>query len=213
MDTVNTPFYGVLRNTGEDGLAHEAGESGYFMPAAAPESAPVPGSRWAERARAVGARPLHPHPNLGRLAELWQSDPCMSAIGRDTVSRMLGFVHFFSVDEDHKLILQDELGDFMLVLLQGSISVVRQQEWGEVLVLASVSAGEVLGEMSLLDGGARFSTCITRSPCEIGVISNEHLQQMIAHEPHAAATLIGLLARKLSLRLRVVSARLGGRKT
>lgn len=213
MNTANTHFQGIYKSTGEDGLAHEAGESGFFALAEAPAPELIHDARWAARAQAIGARPLGAHPQLGRLAQLWQSDPCMSAIGHDTVTRLQDFIHFYHVDEDHEVIRQDELGDFMVVLLEGSISVLRRQDWGELLVLAAVSPGEVLGEMSLLDGGARFSSCLTRSPCQIGVIAHEHLQQMIVHQPQAAALLIGLLARKLSLRLRVVSARLGGRNT
>jgi CRP/FNR family cyclic AMP-dependent transcriptional regulator len=91
--------------------------------------------------------------------------------------------------------------------------VVRKQEWGETLVLANVQAGEMLGEMSLLDGGVRFSTCVTRSECDVAVLTADGLDRMIATEPQIAASLIALLARKISLRLRVVSARLGGRKT
>jgi CRP-like cAMP-binding protein len=126
---------------------------------------------------------------------------------------MAPYIKFVTVSAEREIIVQDELGDFMLVLLKGAISVVRKQEWGEVLVLANVTPGEMLGEMSLLDGGVRFSTCMTRSECEIAIITAEGLDQMIVGESQIAATLIALLARKLSLRLRVVSARLGGRKT
>ena len=62
--------------------------------------------------------------------------------------------------------------------------------------------------MSLLDGGIRFSTCTTLTECEIAVLSAEALDEMMAQDPPLAAALIALLARKLSLRLRVVSSRL-----
>ena len=62
--------------------------------------------------------------------------------------------------------------------------------------------------MSLLDSGVRFSVCTSISDCEIAVLNAESLQDMLSADPRAAANLIALLARKLSLRLRVVSARL-----
>ena len=68
--------------------------------------------------------------------------------------------------------------------------------------------GDILGEMSLLDSGIRFSACTTLTDCEIAVLSAEALDDMMAQDPQLAASLVALLARKLSLRLRVVSARL-----
>ena len=62
--------------------------------------------------------------------------------------------------------------------------------------------------MSLLDSGIRFSTCTSLTDCEIAVLSAEAMDEMMAHDAPLAASLIALLARKLSLRLRVVSARL-----
>jgi hypothetical protein len=67
--------------------------------------------------------------------------------------------------------------------------------------------------MSLLDSGLRFSACTTLNECEIAVLSAEGLDSMMTEEQQLAASLIALLGRKLSLRLRVVSARLSDRQS
>lgn len=213
MKTVKTRFFGLLKNTGEEGLPHEEGESRFF--ALPPEDAATlqPTMGWNTRSQQVRAVPLEPRLGLAQLRKLWQSDTMMSALSGTALERMAPYIQFATVPAEREVVQQDELGDYMLVLLRGNISVVRKQEWGELLVLAHVNPGEMLGEMSLLDGGVRFSTCMTRTECDIAVITAENLDHMIAGEPQIAATLIALLARKLSLRLRVVSARLGGRKT
>jgi len=66
--------------------------------------------------------------------------------------------------------------------------------------------------MSLLDSGLRFSACTTLTECEIAVLSAEGMDAMMTEEPQLAASLVALLGRKLSLRLRVVSARLSDRQ-
>jgi len=210
MKPIRNRFFGLLKNTGEDGLAHQDGESRFFaLPAEERAAQPEP-QAWSKRASEVHAHPLETPLGLVQLRKLWHADALMSALGASAVEHMVPYIEF---PADRELIRQDELGDFLLVLLRGSISVVRKQEWGEMLVLAQVSPGEMLGEMSLLDGGERFSTCITRSECDIAVLTADGLEHMIAGEPRIAATLTTLLARKLSMRLRVVSARLGGRKS
>ena len=96
----------------------------------------------------------------------------------------------------------------MIVLLSGTIAVDREQPWGERLRLTEARPGNILGEMSLLDSGMRFSVCTSLTDCEIAVLSAQALDEMMAADPALAASLVALLARKLSRRLRVVSTRL-----
>jgi len=140
---------------------------------------------------------------------LWAKDKYMSHLEPDAIARLEQYFEFATVAANRDIIRQDEYSDFMVVLLSGTIAVDREQPWGESLRLAEVAPGEILGEMSLLDSGLRFSVCTTLSDCEIAVLSAETLDEMLRSDPALAANLIALLARKLSLRLRLVSARLG----
>ena len=74
--------------------------------------------------------------------------------------------------------------------------------------LAEARAGDMLGEMSVLDAGSRFSACTTLTPCVVAVLDAQRLDEMMAAEPRLAMALLASLARRLSLRLRQVSARL-----
>ena len=69
-------------------------------------------------------------------------------------------------------------------------------------------SGDMLGEMSLLDAGARFSACTTLTACSLAVVDAQRLDEMITNEPRLGLALLASLSRRLSLRLRQVSARL-----
>ena len=164
---------------------------------------------WEARAVEVGAKRL-PASRGGKLLQaLWSKDKYMAHLDEDAVKRMERFFEFAHVPPNRDLIRQDEYGNFMIVLLTGTIAVDRIQPWGEHLRLAETRPGDILGEMSLLDSGIRFSACTTLTECEIAVLSAEAMDDMVSSDPQLAASLIALLARKLSLRLRVLSARLG----
>ncbi len=163
---------------------------------------------WEARAVEVGAKRL-PTSKGGKLLQaLWSKDKYMAHLDQDAVRRMENFFEFAQVPPNRDLIRQDEYGNFMIVLLSGTIAVDRLQPWGEQLRLAETRPGDILGEMSLLDSGIRFSACTTLTECEIAVLSAEGMDEMMAKDPQLAASLVALLARKLSLRLRAVSARL-----
>jgi hypothetical protein len=163
---------------------------------------------WEARAVEVGASTLDPERGTHLLQTLWAKDKYMQLLDHNAIARMGHYFDFATVAANRDLIRQDELGTFMLVLLSGSIAVDRLQPWGERLRLTEAVPGEILGEMSLLDGGSRFSVCTTLSDCEIAVLGAEAMDEMLNSDPALTANLVALLARKLSLRLRAVSARL-----
>ena len=167
---------------------------------------------WAARAVEVGATRLNAEQGIKTLQGLWVKVKYMNHLDPDAILSLQKFLDFAKVQANRDIIRQDEYGNFMIVLLSGAIAVDRIQPWGERLRLAETHPGEVLGEMSLLDSGIRFSSCSSMSECEIAILGAEGMDDMLATNPKLAANVIALLARKLSLRLRVVSARLSEAK-
>jgi CRP/FNR family transcriptional regulator, cyclic AMP receptor protein len=163
---------------------------------------------WEARAVEVGAKRLTPAKGSKLLQALWAKDKYMALLDKDGVQRMERFFEFATVPTNRDIIRQDEYGNYMIILLTGTIAVDRVQPWGEHLRLAETRPGDILGEMSLLDSGIRFSACTSLTECDIAILSAEAMDEMMTSDPQLAASLVALLARKLSLRLRVVSARL-----
>ena len=206
-------FLGLLRNKNKPDPGEEKLDSMLFTTAFAGHGVDanllVP---WEARAVEVGATRLNSGRGSKLLQGLWAKDKYMRQLDKDAVQRMERFFEFATVAANRDIIRQDEYGNFMVVLLSGSIAVDRVQPWGERLRLAEAAPSEILGEMSLLDSGMRFSVCTTLSNCEIAILSADAMDEMLTADPALAASLIALLARKLSLRLRVVSARLSDKK-
>jgi CRP/FNR family transcriptional regulator, cyclic AMP receptor protein len=167
---------------------------------------------WDARANEVAAKRLPAARGVKLLQALWAKDKFMSRLPPEAVQRLEKFFDFAIVEADRDIIRQDEYGNFMIVLLTGTIAVDRLQPWGERLRLTEARPGDILGEMSLLDSGMRFSVCATLAECEIAVLGTEAMDEMMTTDPQLAAGLVALLARKLSMRLRVVGARLSERQ-
>jgi CRP/FNR family transcriptional regulator, cyclic AMP receptor protein len=167
---------------------------------------------WEARANEVGARRVPAARGLKLLQALWAKDKYMSRLEANAVQRLEKYFDFAMIAADRDIIRQDEYGNFMIVLLTGTIAVDRMQPWGERLRLTEARPGDILGEMSLLDSGQRFSVCTTLAECEIAVLGTQAMDDMMGADPQLAAGLVALLARKLSMRLRVVGARLSDRQ-
>ena len=101
-------------------------------------------------------------------------------------------------------------GDFMLMILEGKIEVHKRDRWNTPQLLAIVEPGRTLGEMSMIDGEARFATCIAVEPVLMAVLDRESLARIIVEQPLLGAKILMELVLMLSQRLRHTSDRLLG---
>jgi len=187
----------------------ETPDSGYFstMFLERDEEAP-PLVPWDVRATQLQAQPLDPAEGALKFARAWSNDRHAVALADSEQKRLMEYLSFVGLTPDREVIVQDEQGAYLLIVLEGTIAVDRVQPWGGRARLGEARVGDLLGEMSLLDAGTRFSSCRTLTPCVVAVLEAHALDRMMTDDPRLAAVLLAALARRLSLRLRQASARL-----
>lgn len=96
----------------------------------------------------------------------------------------------------------------MLLMIEGSVQVYKQDRWNTPQMIAAVDAGKTLGEMSMIDGEPRFATCVAAAPCVFAVLSRENLARIILEQPILGAKILMELVLMLSQRLRQTSVKL-----
>ena len=79
-----------------------------------------------------------------------------------------------------RLFSEGELGDNAYLIRSGEIEIVVERD-GEEVILARRGAGEIIGEMALLDRGPRSATARVVVPIEVIAISLRQLEQRIAN--------------------------------
>ncbi len=120
------------------------------------------------------------------------------------------FMDVYRAEPGAEIIREGEGGDFMLMLLEGTIEVHKRDRWNTPQLLASVESGRTLGEMSMIDGEPRFATCVATEPSLIAVLDRESLARIIVEQPLLGAKILMELVLMLSHRLRATSQRLLG---
>ena len=88
-----------------------------------------------------------------------------------------------------------EPGDAMYVVKSGAVELSVVDNVGQKIVLSVVTPGDVFGELSLLDGGARTATAVVVEDCELIVLDREDLVVLFRKQPEAALHLLAALAR------------------
>jgi CRP/FNR family cyclic AMP-dependent transcriptional regulator len=102
------------------------------------------------------------------------------------------------------LVAEGEVGDWMLVVLSGTVDVTRRvgADLGETVRLAVIRAGATVGEMSMLDGEPRYASCTAIDAVEFAVLTRQAVARLIHEHPAVGAKLLVKITQLLAQRLR-----------
>lgn len=106
------------------------------------------------------------------------------------------------------LITEGDVGDWMLLLLGGTVDVTKRSESGQVSRLAVIKQGASVGEMSMLDAAPRYATCTAIEDVQAGVLPRAVIARLIQDHPAIGAKLLVKLTQLLAQRLRNTSTQL-----
>ena len=106
------------------------------------------------------------------------------------------------------LIREGEVGDWMLLLLAGTVDVTKVSQGGGVSRLAVIRQGAAVGEMSMLDSAPRYATCVAIEEVQAGVLTRGVIARLIQEHPAIGAKLLVKLTQLLAQRLRNTSNQL-----
>ncbi|WP_130107179.1 Crp/Fnr family transcriptional regulator [Iodobacter fluviatilis] len=98
------------------------------------------------------------------------------------------------------VVVQGSLGDEMYAILHGRLKVVRSSTEGKEATICILEAGEMFGEIAMLDGGARTASVETIEACELLVLRRENVMQYLDRHPKVMRQMLAALC----LRLRYV---------
>lgn len=90
-----------------------------------------------------------------------------------------------------------DAGDSVFIVRSGSVQVFMENNEGEKIILGENLAGDLFGEISLLDGGARTATAVATEKSECLVLDRADLLELITAHPHAAMDLLTVMGRRL----------------
>ena len=147
-------------------------------------------------------------PFVGRIREIIEAIQLFEDFEPDELEGLARYMRCYRAPLGTEIIREGDQGDFMLLLLDGSVEIVKKDVRGSAQIMGTAGPGKTLCEMSLIDGEPRFASCVALDTVEIAVLDRESLSRIIAEEPRIGVKLMMELLMLLNQRLRSVSAQL-----
>jgi CRP/FNR family cyclic AMP-dependent transcriptional regulator len=142
------------------------------------------------------------------IHSLISSSPLFENFNLAEIRLMSHFMNVYAAELGVEVIREGAPGDFMMLVLEGSIEVMKRDRWNAPRLIAVLDPGKTVGEMSMIDGEPRFATCVAAERCVLAVLSRENLARIILEQPILGAKILMELVLMLSQRLRQTSQKL-----
>jgi CRP/FNR family cyclic AMP-dependent transcriptional regulator len=105
--------------------------------------------------------------------------------------------HMRSFDAGDTIFLMGTLRDSMIAVLEGEVRISVPSAEGKEVVLAIVHAGDVFGEIAMLDGKPRSADAKALTACNLAVLDRRDVLAVLERNPGAWLVLVEVLCSRL----------------
>jgi CRP-like cAMP-binding protein len=115
--------------------------------------------------------------------------PLFSELSDDAFVELSSKLDFRRFDAGEAVITEGDRGNSFFVIVSGKVKVTKKQPDGGDLMLATLGESTFFGEMALLSSAPRMASVIAEEESELLEITDQVLEELVAHHPSVAQVL------------------------
>lgn len=129
----------------------------------------------------------------GMLAEA----PLFSLMDEEERSALAERMEARSLSKGETIFTRGDAGDSLMLVSKGRIQIFIETTEGTKVVLGEIETGEMLGEISLFDPGARSATAVAVEDTELLVLEHDDFWEVLQRKPHIALDILAVMGKRL----------------
>lgn len=118
------------------------------------------------------------------------------------------YMNFFDLQKGKILFKEGDAGDYVCFVANGAIDILKESLSGKRAVIATLTRGNTIGEMSIIDNITRSATVKARYDTTLVILSKKGFNVIIDKHPKIGIKILKGIARLLSLNMRRTSSHL-----
>ncbi|MFA6972245.1 MAG: cyclic nucleotide-binding domain-containing protein [Gallionella sp.] len=143
--------------------------------------------------------------SVGEIRTMLDSAMMFKDFEWSQIEALSAYIQLYRAVPGTVLFREGDQGDFMCVVLQGRLDILKQDTLHEDKTVATVYAGRSLGEMAMVDSEPRSATALVVQPAVLAVLTQESFAAITHDKPALAVKLLLKIAQLISQRLRHTS--------
>lgn len=142
------------------------------------------------------------------ICEMIAGTPLFSSLPWEDIQVLAKYVQGYRVASGTIVFREEDPGTFMCLLVQGEVEIYKADNGGWLRELVTITRGNTIGEMSIIDHEPRSATCIAKDDSLVLILSRQNYEQILVEHPNLAVQLLSRLAKLLSQRLRSLNGQM-----
>ena len=131
------------------------------------------------------------------LHQLLAKVELFSELSPDELATVAGVATTRSVAKDTVIFHGGDVADAVYVIGSGKVKIVTTSTDGKEFILTVLGAGQVFGEMALVEEGPRSASVVTMTAVELLAIKREDFHHLLNTSPGISRSLLAILSRRL----------------
>lgn len=140
--------------------------------------------------------PPHNSQIADRLA-FFRNHPIFGILGPELLQQLRSHARLKTIERGVTVFSKGDPGTSLFAILEGQVKVISFSAHGKYAVFNVLSAGDIFGEIALLDGGDRTAEVVTITDCKLIVIERRDFLPLVHSRPEVAQKLIEVLCERL----------------
>ena len=123
--------------------------------------------------------------------------PMFRDLGSEALDQLCRYAKHTSLRRGATICSKGDPGNFLFIVISGTVKISVSSPDGRNAILNLINAGDLFGEVAVLDGHARTADAIANTNCEIFVLDRRDFLPFVRSQPELAMRLIELLCTRL----------------
>ncbi|MFQ3622131.1 MAG: Crp/Fnr family transcriptional regulator [Acetobacteraceae bacterium] len=129
--------------------------------------------------------------------EVLARNPLFGRLPAEEIARLAAYAHVRPMRRGETLFRRGDPGLGLIAVLAGKVRIVLPSDEGKDIVLNTVRAGEVLGEIALLDGRPRSADAVALTDGRVMTLDRREVLPLLESHPKLALAVIEVLCERL----------------
>ena len=125
------------------------------------------------------------------------SSALFSGLEKEALDGLVRYSHAISLESNQRLFQQGDPSDGCYAILEGVLKVCVTAPDGQEALLAMLGAGDVIGEMGLIDAQPRSATAIALKPCSLAFLASRDFKHVADSNPVIYLHMLEILSERL----------------
>lgn len=120
-------------------------------------------------------------------------------LSANEIDALISYARVESYRAGREIFAKGSLGQSLMAVLRGSVKISSLSDSGKEIVFTIFNAGEIFGEIAVLDGDERSADASALTDCELLVVNRRDLLPVLENRADLCMILLKILCRRLRL--------------